>query len=141
MCHGASLRDLIVQKLGLKLWLGVDVHYCHMFQKRISLGHLSIHTAVLDNDFQIDQVLYRLGEEVLFRNANFLRNSSPILFNSVSTARYAPRQGDTFRERLQFLVIEMCVFNVENEDNRCFEYSIISSCVHLAGSLNRATAY
>ena len=54
---GASLRDLITEHHGLKLGLGVDVHYRHMFEERIALWHRITHTAVLHNDFQIDQVL------------------------------------------------------------------------------------
>ena len=33
---GASLRDLIAEHHGLKLWLGVDVQYPNLFEKRIA---------------------------------------------------------------------------------------------------------
>ena len=72
-----------------------------MFEERIALGHLTTHIAVLHNDFQIDQVLDRLGKEVQLRNANFIRNASPFVLDNVETAvghfaRYGPTQGDTF---------------------------------------------
>ena len=81
--HGAGLRDLIAQHHGLKVWLGVDVEYRHMFAERIAVGHLITRTAVLHNDFQIYQVLDRLGAEVQFRNAKFLRNASPFVLDNV----------------------------------------------------------
>ena len=65
---------------------GTDVEYGHKFEERIAVRHLTTHTAILDNDFQIDQVLYRLAEEVHFRNANFLSNASPFLLDNVASA-------------------------------------------------------
>ena len=41
---GASLRDLIAEHHGLKLWLGVDVQYPHMFEELIAVGYLTTHT-------------------------------------------------------------------------------------------------
>ena len=143
---GASLKDLIAEHHGLKLWLGVDVQYRHMFEERIAVGHLTTHTAVLHNDFQIDQVLDRLGEEVQFRNANFLRNASPFVLDNVESAvvhvaRYAPTQGGTFRELPEFLALKKCVVNVRNTDNRCFGYSILASRVIRRGTRNRPGDY
>ena len=91
----------------------------------------SAHTAVLHNDFQIDQVLEPLREKVQLRNANFLRNASPFVLDNVESAvvhvaRNAPRQGGTLRELPQFLALKHCIVNVNNEDNRCFGYSIIA---------------
>ena len=105
-----------------------------MFEDRIAVGDLSTDTAVLHNDFQIDQVVYRLGEGLQLRNANFIRNASPFVLDNVESAvvhvaRYAPTQGGTFRELPKFLALEKCVVNVKNEDNRCFGYSIIASRV------------
>ena len=105
-----------------------------MFEQRIAAGHLTTHTAVLHNDFQTDEVLDRLGEEVQLRNVNFLRKASPFVLDNVESAvvhvaRYAPTQGGTFRELPQFLALKHCIVNVKNEDNRCFGYSIIASRV------------
>ena len=76
----ASLVHLIAEHHELKFWRGIDVPYRHMFHERTAVGHLTTHSAVLHKEFQIDQVLDRLDEEVQFRNAN-LRTSvafSPI---------------------------------------------------------------
>ena len=80
------MRDLIAENHGLKLWLGFDVQSRRMFEERIALGHLNTHTAVLHNDFQMDQVFDRLAEKVQLRNANFLRNASPFLLDNVKSA-------------------------------------------------------
>ena len=106
----ASLRDLIAEHHGGKLWIGVDVQYRHMFEERIEVGHLITYTAVLHNDFQIDQGLHRLSEEVLFRNAIFIRNPVPFVLDNVESAvvhvtLYAPTQGGIFRKLPQFLAL------------------------------------
>ena len=66
-----------------------------MFEERIAVGHLPTDTAVLHNDFQIDQVRDRLREEVQLRNANFIRNGSPFVLDHeesavVHVARHPP---------------------------------------------------
>ena len=142
----ASMRDLLAEHHGLKLWLGVDVQYRLMFEERIAVGHLSTHTDVLHNHFNIDQVPDSLGEEVQFCNANFLRNASPFVLDNVESAvvhvaRYAPTQGGTFRELPEFLALKKCVVNVRNTDNRCFGYSILASRVIRRGTRNRPGDY
>ena len=107
------------------MWLRVDVQYRHMFAERIAVRDLSTHTAVLHNEFQINQVLDRLGDEEQFRNANFFRNASHFVLDNVESAvvhvtRYAPTQGGTFPELPKFLTLKKCIDNVKNTDNRCF---------------------
>ena len=129
---GASLRDLVAEHHVLKLWLSVDKKYWLMFEERIALGYLTTHTAVLHNEFQINQVLDRLAQEVQFRNANFLPTASPFVLDNVESAvvhvaRYAPTQDRTFREVKEFLLIKNCIDNVKNRDKRCFGYMILAS--------------
>ena len=129
-----TLTELMAEHHGLKLWVGVDVQYRNMFEERIASGHLTIQTAVLHNDFQINQVFSRLGEEVHMRNANFLRNASPFVLDNIESAvlhlaRYAPTRGGTYKELPQFLALKRWVVNVKNTDNRCFGYSIAASRV------------
>ena len=76
--------------------------YPDMFEERIAVRHLTTQTAVLHNDFQIDQVQDRLGEEVQFGHANFLRNANPFVLDKVESsvlhvARFSPTEGGTFR--------------------------------------------
>ena len=117
-----------------------------MFEERIAVGHLITHTTVLHNDFQIDQVHDRLGEEVQFRNANFLRNTSPFGLDNVESAvehvaRYAPTESGTFRELPEFLTLKKCIVNLKNTDNRCFGKSILASRVIRRGTRNRPGDY
>ena len=128
------------------LWMCVDLQYRHIFEVRIAVGHLTTHTAVLHNDFQIDQVLDRLEEEVQLHNSNFLRNASPFVLDTVDSsvlhvARYASTQGGIFLELPQFLALKKCVVKVKNQDNRCFGYSILTSRVIRRGTRNRPGDY
>ena len=80
----------------------------------------SPHTGVLLNDLKIDQVLDRVGEELQFRNSNFLRKASPcvlviVVSAGVPVAQYAPTQGASFREIPQFLALNHCIPNLKNE--------------------------
>ena len=91
MTHVIGLGDL--------LWLTqnpyISILLRHMFEERIAVGHLTTHTALMHNDFQIDQVLERLGVVVHLRKGNFLRNASPFVLVNIESAvvhvaRYAP---------------------------------------------------
>ena len=78
--------------------LGVHVQYLHMLEERIAMRQLTSHTAVLHKQFQIDQELARVGEELHFRNAMFLRNASPFVLDNVESAvghvaPYPPTEG------------------------------------------------
>ena len=90
-----TLNELMAEHHGLKVWVGVDVQHRHMLEERVATGHLTTHTAVLNNDFQINQVFSRLGQEVQMRKANFLGKASPFVLDNISSAvihvgRYAP---------------------------------------------------
>ena len=103
-----TLTELMAEHHGLKLWVPVDMQYRLMFKEPVATGHLTTHTAVLDNDFQINQVFSRLGEEVQMRNANFLRNASPYVLDNIDcaviqVARYAPSRGGSYKELPQVL--------------------------------------
>ena len=142
----SSLESLIAEHHGLKMWLGLDIQYRHMFEERTQIGHLTTHTAVIHNDFQIDEVLDRLGEELTMRNANYLRNASPLALDSVESAvahiaRYAPTVGGTYLDLPDFLARKKCIVNVKNNDNRCFGYSLLASLIQMKGSRNRPDPY
>ena len=58
---------------------------------------------MLQNDFQIKQVLSRLGEQVLMRNASFLGIASPFDLDNIESAllhvaRNAPTRDGTYKE-------------------------------------------
>ena len=66
-----------------------------MFEDRIAVGHLATQSAKQHNDFQIDEVLARMGDEVKYWNSYFLRNARPFVLDNfdwavVQVARYAP---------------------------------------------------
>ena len=96
----------------------------------------------MNNDLLIDQLFERLGDELQFRNANFLRNVSPFGVDNMLSAvfhvgRYAPTQGGIFHELPEFLALTICVVNVRNTPNRCLGYSILASPVIRRGTWNR----
>ena len=98
---GAGVRDLIAEHNGLKMWLGVHVLYRDMFWERIVVGHLTTHIVFLHNDFQSEQGLDRLGDDVPLRNSNFLPYASPFVCNNAESAvlhvaRCAPTESCTF---------------------------------------------
>ena len=39
-----TLTELLAEQHGLKVWVGVDVQYRHMFQERVVNGHLNTHS-------------------------------------------------------------------------------------------------
>ena len=81
-----TLTEVMDEHPGLKIYVGLDGDKLHMFDEPIASGHLNTNTTVLNNDFQIHQVLLRLGEEVQMRKANFIRNGRAILLDNIDPA-------------------------------------------------------
>ena len=138
-----NLEALLAEHHGLKLWLGLDLQYYHLVDERYVEDHIISTSQVLLNEFQIDEVLELIAQELRMRSANFLRNGSPFVLDSVESAvlhiaRYSPIRGGTYQELPKFLVRKKCIVNVKNDDNRCFGFSLLAFLVPQATNRFRA---
>lgn len=80
----------------------------------------------------IGQEVTDLHEQILNRNATFIRNKSGMVLDTVDLAtlnvgQYNALAGSSFVELPESLKRKQAVINVKNTDNRCFGYAILSA--------------
>ena len=81
---------------------------------------------------EIPDVIRSLNEEMMARNEKIIRNDSNveienIHFLSVYVSRLEPLAGQQYQELPGFLESKRAIINVQNKDNRCFGYAILSA--------------
>ena len=143
--HG-HLETLLADHHGIKIWLSVQVTYRRILEEGHATGNFTTKSTVVNNEFELDQILDNLGEEVLLRNAHYLRNASPFAIESIDNAvlhasRFTPLAGGNYQELPAFLSNKKCIVNVKNQDNRCFGYSVLAQIHEVAKVRNRASSY
>jgi hypothetical protein len=140
------LAGLLREHHGIKVWLSVQLTYRKILEEGRAEAHLTTKSVVLHNDFELDEVLDNLVQEVQLRNAHYLRNASPFAIDSVDnavvhTSKYAPLGVGRYKELPAFLAKKKCLVNVINNDDRCFGYSLLAHLMPLNGVRNRAQRY
>ena len=79
----------------------------------------------------VDDRLDEINSRVLERNAGFIRDSSCLLLDDVLSSEikivhYRPI-GRAYLQLSHFLAANHAIFNVKNNDNRCFGYALLSA--------------
>ena len=132
---GSSLRDLIAEHQGLKLWLGVDMQYRHTLDERVAVGHLTTHT---QPSCTTTSRLNRCSNDWRRRCSSAMRTSCGIparLYCTTSSRLSCMTPDRRQHKEVSSTSCPSCwpsriVFaNLKNDDNSCFGYNIIASCV------------
>ena len=96
----------------------------------------------------IPQVIHSTLETIRMRHANFMRETSGLRLVEVRTAdiyasKFNPLShvGRSFVELPPFLALKKAIVNVQNTDNRCFAYAILSALHPAMTHSNRVTSY
>ena len=127
------LRASIKTYGGLKTYYAIRVWYAkvkggsHRFSAFL---HTELHRVTSASG--IPRILQRFEDEILERNANFIRHESGLIVDEVAecrlnVAKYSPLwSGSTYAALPKFLADKKAIVNVRNTDNRCFGYSILA---------------
>ena len=134
-----SLQDLLVTHHGLKFWIQVQIQFFNTVELKFHEGGLQTKAQLVNNSFEIDDILKFLSDDICLRLANYLRNGSPNTVDSIEsailhTAKYAPLSAGCYKELPKYLKSKSCIVNVQNIDNRCFGFSILAA-LHPPGAL------
>ena len=129
------LTNEVVQRRGVKVFailhciyekpVGEEVH--------LSVVPLPIKTFILNHRSEVAGDLAAFANQIKVRNENMLRLQSFLNLSSVShlelhLAEHNPLvTGSTFVELPTFLAQKFCIINVQNTDDRCFGYAVLSA--------------
>ena len=123
----------LVKNEGIKAWVMVDTKYAKVQDKDKKItGHLWSRPFILFNEFEVEQTVHRIIEEIEARNANFMRERSGLAIDEILGAvihisLHRPLAGSSFQPLPPFLKKKEAIINVKNTDNRCFGYAVLSA--------------
>ena len=115
-------------------WTAIHVKYGHPNKDVKNITPVILHTGkqVLTSAEILPQQLEEVMKILLQRNVNFNRLNSGLVLDEILKADvkvvdYLPLCGLKFRELPPFLSKKHAIINVQNADNRCFGYALLSA--------------
>lgn len=128
-----QIKKALEKKKGIKFWISLKVSYVHPAKPHQQPLVFYLHTGklLLVNEFQLPDTLEEIRSKILQRNAHFLKEQSGLVFEKIHSARfkvaeYLPLAGKSYAELPRFLANKKAIVNVNNDDNRCFGYALLS---------------
>ena len=97
-------------------------------------------------DFEIEQAITEMYKEIMTRNENAMRNESKleivnIFYITIMLSRFEPLTASHFRLRPKFLEKKQAILNIQNRDQKCFAYAILSAFHPAKKNPERAKQY
>ena len=127
-----KILNLLNRFQGLKIWTSIEVEYTKQNDnKDVLTRYLNSKAETVFNDFELDEIVRKILEQIIERNANFIQIRSGLVLNKVKCAaihvsKHVPLAGASYKPLPKFLQDKHAVINVQNTDDRCFGYSVLS---------------
>ncbi len=129
----SRLEELIDKHKGIKVWMALDVEYAPIDNaNKIIAGYLRTKAMTYRNTAEIEDCVQKQMKELEYRNANFMRAQSGLALKAIKSAticvsKHQPLVGRAFKDLPRILKENRSIINVQNKDNRCFGYAILSA--------------
>ena len=131
------LRNKVVNLLnrygGIKIWTSTEIEYVKPNDTNSPVTkYLHTKAQTVFNDFELEDVVNKIIDQTMLRNANFIQERSGLVVHKViSTAlhvsQHAPLTAAFGWSLLPKAILDKhAVINVKNKDNRCFGYALLS---------------
>jgi hypothetical protein len=142
----ASIR----MHLNVKLFVVAHVSYEKVSQLELPpiLGYLRTQFLTIIGQHGVPQIIETILTSLRTRHVNFMRESSGLRLRAVTavdiySTKFNPfgRAGGSYVELPTFLRNKHAIINVQNSDNRCFAYSLLSALHPATMSVSRAKTY
>ena len=130
-----EIDELVKKKRGVKFWVAIKVTYINPKKEDQEFtAYLNTGSIQFTNTFQIEETLKTIKDRLLLRNAHFIREQSGLVIKTIHGARYKVSKyfaliGSGYAPLTKFLATKKAIVNVNNSDQRCFGYAIISALI------------
>jgi hypothetical protein len=111
-------------------------------------GYLRTELITCISEHAISHVVHRTIETIRLRHVNFMREASGLRLTEVTAAdiyvtKFNPlvHVGQSYTELPPFLAHKKAIINVQNADNRCFAYALLSALHPLPKNASRSKNY
>ena len=128
----SAIKKGVQEHGGIKAWLSLKVRYSRSDDTNGKVdAYLASKANIFYNDFEIDELVSKWREQLENRNLNFVQLRSGLRLEQIEVAHlHIGRHrmlGGKYHQLPKFLENKHCIVNVQNKDNRCFGYAIISA--------------
>ena len=118
-----------------KIWTEIEIVYYKPTESKKENPASFIRTRAISiyNAFELEEKIENIGEQLLNRNANFMRNQSGLSIKDIRRATFhfakidPLRGGRGYVELPSLLKNKGAIINIQNNDNRCFAYALAAA--------------
>ena len=143
-----KVLKLINEFGGLKIWTATEIVYTKPgVDVEPIVKYLHTNAQTLYNDFELEDVVNVIINQTIDRNANFIQDRSGLVVQQVTAtalhiSKHAPLSAGFGRRDLPKAIRDKhAVVNVQNDDNRCFGYALLSMLQPHLDNPHRACNY
>ncbi len=127
-----KILNLLTRFRGLKIWSSIEVEYVKPDDNTVTMTRfLTTKAQTVFNDFELDELVRNIMDQTIERNANFIQLRSGLVVNkvkcaSIHVAQHLPLAGAAYKPLPKFILDKHAVINVQNTDDRCLGFSVLS---------------
>ena len=148
----ATIKPLLEEALksnhGLSFWVSLQVKYMHPSKEITNMQPPFLHSGkkILLNETELDTTLDEITQSLFIRKAHFNLQNSGLVLEDILNFRFKisvfnPLVGLGYKELPQFLAKKHSIINVQNTDERCFGFAILSALHPVPQHAERAAKY
>ena len=141
------LTAALKEHRGIKVWIPAVVEYeqITLEEGQRVVGNLSPEAIIINNDFESDDKLDQVFKQLDVRNENFIREKSGLRllkvgYIQINIAHYNPL-GKSWKPLPPFLRGKQAIMNVQNRDNKCFLWAVLSALHPVKKHVERVQSY
>ncbi len=132
-----------------KIWAEIEIIYYKPTEAKKDNPASFIRTRAISiyNAFELEEKVENIGEQLLNRNANFIRNQSGLSIKDIRRATFHIAKIDPLKAGRGFvdlprqLKTKGAIINVQNTDNRCFAYAVAAAIKPAKSNPHRPQQY
>ncbi len=127
-----KLLNLLNRYGGIKIWTSIEVEYVKQDDNKEAMTRfLTTKAQTVFNDFELDEIVHNIIDQTIERNANFIQLRSGLVVNkvkcaSIHIAQHLPLAGSAYKPLPKAILDKHAVVNVQNTDDRCLGFSVLS---------------
>ena len=136
------------QYKAIKVALIITIQYQSLKFRENPPFHLYLRTSnnMIYQENEVGDAIDSMSREIMARNENHIRNESNlrierIYYVTILFSRFAPLAGRHYIALPAFLQAKRAIMNVQNHDDRCFAYAILSALYPDVSHPERANSY
>ena len=132
-----QIKEELKKDISLKVEMAVEVNMARMSDDKIIKASSSFRSGIqrFNSSTNILEAYENMKQKAIESLATYTSGGSVWIFQSIKSLeikvdRFNPLRGEGYIDILAAIKSKGAIINVQNKDNRCFEYAILSALYH-----------